>query len=82
MHLGGALGCKSVAIFGPTHPDDGFFVYPGIVIEKDDISCRPCTLHRQPTCPKKHHKCMDISPAQVISAIDWCNKEKKGDFVT
>jgi heptosyltransferase-2 len=82
MHLGGALGCRVVAIFGPTHPDDGFFVYPGTVVGRDDLSCRPCTLHRQAKCPKKHHGCMDISPLAVNSAVKSNIEAKKGDFVT
>jgi len=72
MHLAGACGVAVVALFGPTHPDDGFFVYPrGSVVERD-LPCRPCTLHRIEACPKGHHGCMDISVDEVWKAVRAC----------
>lgn len=68
MHLAGACGARVVALFGPTHPDDGFFVYPGEVVQQD-LDCRPCTLHRQPSCPLGHGRCMDHPPTSVIAAV-------------
>lgn len=69
MHLAGAAGCRVVGLFGPTHPSDGFFVYPGIVVQDNALKCRPCTLHRQPACPRKHHKCMQLSAATIIEMV-------------
>ena len=68
MHLAGACGARVVALFGPTHPDDGFFVYPGEVVQRP-LPCRPCTLHRQPACPLGHGRCMDHDAATVVAAV-------------
>jgi ADP-heptose:LPS heptosyltransferase len=67
-HVAGACGATVVALFGPTHPDDGFFVYRGEVVQRS-LGCRPCTLHRQPQCPEGGLACMDIGPGVVASVI-------------
>ncbi len=71
LHLAGATGAKVVGLFGPTHPDDGFWVYPGEVVQRA-LSCRPCTLHRVARCPLEHHDCMALSPADVAAAVARC----------
>lgn len=68
MHLAGATGARVVALFGPTHPDDGFFVYPGEVVQRD-VACRPCGLHRIQRCHTGHHRCMDLPVAAVLAAV-------------
>lgn len=68
LHLAGACGVPVVALFGPTHPDDGFFVHPGEVVQRA-LSCRPCTLHGRHTCPLGDHACMRLDPAAVIAAV-------------
>jgi heptosyltransferase-2 len=72
LHLGGACGARAVAIFGPTHPDDGFFAWPGQVVQRD-LWCRPCTLHGRDACPLGHHACMDIAVDSVLAAVrkEW-----------
>jgi len=71
MHLAGAAGCAVVALFGPTHPSDGFFVYPGEVVQRA-LWCRPCALHRRERCPLGHHRCMDLPADGVIAAVRRC----------
>jgi ADP-heptose:LPS heptosyltransferase len=71
MHLAGACGAKVVAIFGPTHPDDGFFVYDGEVVQRD-LRCRPCTLHRASRCRRGDHLCMELDAEQVRQAVARC----------
>lgn len=71
MHLAGALGLPVVALFGPTHPDDGFFVYPGQVVQRAD-PCRPCTLHRPVRCHVGDRRCLDIGADAVIAAVRRC----------
>ena len=40
-----------------------------IVVENNDINCRPCGKHGGHTCPKGHFKCMkDIEPERVLIA--------------
>lgn len=71
LHLAGACGVPVVALFGPTHPSDGFFVYPGEVVQRE-LACRPCTLHRLDRCPRVHHRCMDLSVEAVLEAVHRC----------
>ncbi|MBT3223998.1 MAG: hypothetical protein HN348_33435, partial [Proteobacteria bacterium] len=71
MHLAGAAGVPVVALFGPTNPDDGFFVYRGCIV-RHQCECQPCSLHGQTQCPKGHHRCMNIEPVRVIEAVEAC----------
>jgi ADP-heptose:LPS heptosyltransferase len=68
MHLAGATGAQVVAVFGPTHVDDGFFGYPGQPVSRAQW-CRPCTLKGRDRCPLGHHRCMDISADTVWTAV-------------
>jgi len=71
MHLAGACGGAVVALFGPTHPDDGFFVYPGAVVQRE-LDCRPCALHRIRTCRRGDHGCMALEVESVREAVARC----------
>ena len=68
MHLAAACGVPVVALFGPTSPDDGFWVHPGAVVESD-LPCRPCSLHGDDSCPLGHHRCMDHDAEEVSAAL-------------
>lgn len=71
MHVAVATNVPAVALFGPTVKSLGFFPYDdkSIVIENNDINCRPCGTHGGNVCPKKHFKCMlDINPDTVYNA--------------
>jgi len=70
MHLATALNKKTVAIFGPTTRELGFFpTFPmSRVIENNDLKCRPCSHIGSKKCPKEHFKCMkNIDPEQVFN---------------
>lgn len=72
MHLANALKIKTVAIFGPTTRELGFFPDERIstVIENNTLTCRPCTHIGSNKCPKKHFKCMkDIRPEDVYNIV-------------
>lgn len=62
-----------IAIFGPTVKEFGFFPW-GLnseVIEKNDLNCRPCSIHGGDKCPKGHFRCMlEILPKEVIEKIN------------
>ena len=68
MHVAGALGVPVVALFGPTHPHDGFWVYPGRVVQRE-VACRPCSLHRVERCWVGDHRCLDIPSGAVIEEL-------------
>ena len=72
LHLSMALKKKTVAIFGPTTRELGFYpVGENVrVLENNALDCRPCTHIGTNKCPKKHFKCMtEITPDVVIGVL-------------
>jgi heptosyltransferase-2 len=70
MHLAAALKKKTLAIFGPTTREFGFFPqgHHTRVVEHPHLTCRPCTHLGSRSCPKDHFRCMkEISPETVVS---------------
>ncbi len=70
MHIAVAFDVPTLAIFGPTTRELGFFPYGEghRVMEVKDLPCRPCALHGGKKCPEGHFKCMkDISPDEVFA---------------
>ncbi len=71
VHLAGAVGCPTVALFGPTVPGFGF----GALGEGSRsvglaLGCRPCRLHGGDRCPEGHFSCMmHLSPAQIADTV-------------
>ncbi|MGA1847541.1 glycosyltransferase family 9 protein [Deferribacter abyssi] len=72
LHISIAHNKPVVGIFGPTVKELGFYPYDNksIIVENNEISCRPCGLHGGKKCPQNHFKCMlDISPDKVFDAF-------------
>ncbi|PCI93842.1 MAG: glycosyl transferase [Flavobacteriales bacterium] len=76
MHIGVALGVKIVSVWGNTVPSFGMYpYYPNkpekfVVIENNNLKCRPCSKIGYDKCPKKHFKCMnDIEEEDIVKAI-------------
>jgi len=68
MHMAAALNIPTVAIFGPTTRELGFFPtgQNTVVVEHSSLYCRPCTHIGMNKCPEKHFRCMkEIEPEQV-----------------
>lgn len=71
MHLAGAVGAKTIAVFGPTNdrrtsplasgPDA-----PAPVVITHDVFCRPCMLRE---CPIDHRCMRRIQAGDVLKAI-------------
>lgn len=73
LHLAGAVGTRTVAIFGPTVPAFGFGPRGARdrVVEVRGLECRPCSHHGPQTCPLGHHKCMQmIAVGTVLEAAE------------
>jgi heptosyltransferase-2 len=71
MHIAVACQVPTVALFGPTTKELGFFPYGSghTVIEKN-LTCRPCGLHGADACPLGHFECMKtISADEVFQAV-------------
>lgn len=72
MHIATAFGVPTLAIFGPTTKELGFFPYGEghRVVEVKDLPCRPCALHGGKKCPLGHFKCMkDITVDEVFDNV-------------
>ena len=67
MHVAAAAGVPTLAIFGPTTRELGFFPYGDghRVIEKD-LACRPCGLHGAKACPEGHFLCMRLISVEEV----------------
>lgn len=61
MHIAAALKKKVYSIWGNTTPLLGMYPYqtPFIVLENNNLGCRPCSKIGYKECPLKHFKCMN-----------------------
>jgi len=71
MHIAEALNIPLIMIAGSSVKEFGF--YPqnknAIVLENNELKCRPCTHIGRDSCPKGHFKCMkDTKPDSVFQA--------------
>jgi heptosyltransferase-2 len=71
MHMASVAGTPCVSVFGPTTPEMGYRPWNpnSIIVQNEDLKCRPCGKHGHMKCPIGTHECMiSIRPEQVISA--------------
>ncbi|MBI5241586.1 MAG: glycosyltransferase family 9 protein [Elusimicrobia bacterium] len=67
MHMATGMGVPTLAVFGPTTRELGFFPYgAGHAVVEKDLSCRPCSLHGTKTCPAGHFLCMRLITAEEV----------------
>ena len=61
MHIAAALKKKVYSIWGNTTPAFGMYPYntPFVVLENNNLTCRPCSKIGYHQCPLKHFKCMN-----------------------
>ena len=74
LHMASAFAIPCVAIFCATSPSFGFGPWRNpraVVVEKKDLSCKPCARHGGQTCPTGTRACMEeVRPAEVIAAAE------------
>ncbi len=73
MHIAEAVGTKVIGIFGPTVKQFGFAprAADAIVLEIEQLYCRPCTAIGLDRCPEKHFRCMrEITPENVMVGLE------------
>ncbi|MFA8344035.1 MAG: glycosyltransferase family 9 protein [Rhodothermaceae bacterium] len=73
MHTASALNKPLIAIFGSTVKEFGFEPYKcdSLLIENENLKCRPCSHIGKDACPKKHFKCMmELTPELVINKVE------------
>lgn len=72
MHLAALVGTPVVSIWGATHPKAGFTPWhqnaDGIV-QRSDLSCRPCSIYGNKPCLFGDLRCMDISPERIVERV-------------
>lgn len=72
MHMGVAAGIPVVAIFCSTVPEFGFGPRGprDVILQVENLECRPCGIHGHPTCPQQHFRCgKDVAPESVVAAV-------------
>lgn len=72
MHLSCAVDVPVIAFFGSTVKEFGFFPYKNqnVVLEIENLPCRPCTHIGRDSCPLKHFKCMkEIKPELAFNSL-------------
>lgn len=72
IHIAAAFQVPTVGIFGPTVKKWGFFPLStkSVVVERNDVACRPCHIHGPTKCPKGHFRCMnEIQVEDVVQAV-------------
>ena len=68
MHTASAVGVPVISIFGSSVKEFGFVPIgdKNIILENNQLICRPCSHIGRSECPKKHFKCMkEITPQNV-----------------
>jgi len=72
MHTAAAMKIPVIAFFGSTVKEFGFSPYKSksLVMENNNLSCRPCSHIGRNECPKKHFKCMlELSPQLAFNNL-------------
>jgi lipopolysaccharide heptosyltransferase II len=72
MHIAESLKIPLIMLAGSSVKEFGFYPQTGnaIVMERDGLSCRPCSHIGRSRCPKGHFKCMnDLTPAAVSAKM-------------
>jgi lipopolysaccharide heptosyltransferase II len=72
-HMAVARGVPVVAIFCATTPSLGYGPYSehAVIVEREDLFCRPCSRHGGPVCPRGTEDCMRSITAQgVLAGVD------------
>lgn len=77
-HVAAAFKIPTIAIFGSTVEEFGFFPENprAIVLENKSIKCRPCTHIGKSTCPQGHFRCMeDVTVEMVLEKLEELLKQ-------
>lgn len=79
MHIAAAFQKPIISLWGNTTPEMGMFPYFGhnnlkqypspksLILEINNLSCRPCSKIGFDKCPKGHFKCMQNIDVQLIA---------------
>jgi heptosyltransferase-2 len=80
QHLGAVTDTPIVLIYGSTNSSFGFYPLKSehVIIEDNNLDCRPCTDHGRTECPLGHFKCIkDLDTEEIIKNALNLSVEKK-----
>lgn len=72
MHLASLVGTRVVSIWGATHPFAGFLGWGQSMddcIQRNDLSCRPCSIYGNKPCLRGDMACMNISSNEIVNKL-------------
>lgn len=72
QHLSSLVGLRAISIWCATHPMIGFMGWkqrPEDIIQRQDLSCRPCTCHGTNHCRYGNYACRQINTETIIQSI-------------
>lgn len=74
MHIAAAFNKNIISLWGNTVPSFGMYPYvvekQSVIIENNNLACRPCSKIGFQKCPKSHFKCMnDLNNRTIIDNI-------------
>lgn len=72
MHICSLFGVRVVSIWGGTHPYAGFLGYgqsEDDIVQRDDLSCRPCSVFGNVPCRHDEALCFNIAPEVIVSKV-------------
>ncbi len=75
LHLAVAVETPVLLLAGSTTRELGFIpTFPGVtILEREELSCRPCSHVGLDRCPREHFACMrELTPALVRETINEC----------
>jgi heptosyltransferase-2 len=73
LHMASAFKVPNVAIFCATSPEFGFGPWRNraIIVQREDLPCKPCARHGGQRCPTGTHACMEgLAPETVFRAVE------------
>jgi len=69
IHIAGAYGVPTVAVFLATHPRFGFGPFAQRYrIAQAELACRPCSPHGTPRCPLGHFNCAHLLAPEIVAS--------------
>jgi len=77
MHVAAAYNKKIISVWGNTIPEFGMSPYlpnnENILLQVNDLNCRPCSKLGYKKCPKKHFNCMQKINLNELDKVNWPN---------
>lgn len=73
MHMASLVGCRTISIWGATHPYCGFMGWRQSKSDavQLDMTCRPCSIFGNKPCFRGDYHCLrGISPRMILSRLD------------